>query len=965
MEGRSHLEGEYEEEVATVSGWSAGSGTQKSYSTESEALSALTHISNIVRAAAEGCPELLTNGNDDAINGLLGARQQLIGWLQTQTRAENSSHAQNTDSLSSTPRMAPDRDWSASTTEDYRDNASPWANGTGLDSGRLDSFSDSSEESNSHQLRSTLPFSFNTSASVPYSPQNSRLTQLLDSYGSFDNDSLMPVTKRPRLASSEDSVRSNADHEMAPSQVAAIPVESHNATHAQTGNEPTAQRLPGPAFSPRLPLSNARSSATGIPLLKLPPRPAPEQAPMSANASGPVPVESPYAVPHSHFAAPHRGYEYAGYAGTPQWVQQARNIPGLNLGPAFALNAHSPHISPYGNAGETSTSAYWQQQQQAQQQQQGNGAYMYPPSVTPLSRMQAPLPHLTPLFNASASPHHATQSPHPGPPPQTPYHPAYVAMRAQQSHNEAQYQQQQQQQQRQYQQQQQQRIHSGEPQQPNTQFSPYLPSSSPYSLPAAHFYGSVHAHQNHPMAQLQNQHQNQQRMGSGRQPAPMPPTSSFAHPNANANANANAISNANASEQYDPPLITKTVSKTGRPLPPVSMFKVKPSKSTPLPQIDPTAASASAMSSGQSKLPASLASMVAPGLMDSFDWRKPTPPGRKKAGANRVASSAPEGNAKLSDFTLLGVLGTGTFGKVHLCQHIPSKQYYCMKVLKKQTIFRFKQMDHIINEKQLLSQLRYQGIVQLYSTFTTQDSLMLLMEYVPGGELFYYIRKFGRLSEDVARFYAAELVLTILHLHERQIVYRDLKPENILLDSNGHLKLADFGFAKRVIDKTWTMCGTPDYLAPEIITGRGHDTAVDWWSLGVLIFEMLAGYPPFTDKDMGTLFRKIQEPERLFIPSEFSQESADLIRRLLVVDPSRRLGNIHLDISDIQSHPWFRSVHWEQAQQRLLPGPIVPILPNPADIALHDQQDPNSDPSAIPHPPLHIPEDVMRLFDRF
>ena len=389
------------------------------------------------------------------------------------------------------------------------------------------------------------------------------------------------------------------------------------------------------------------------------------------------------------------------------------------------------------------------------------------------------------------------------------------------------------------------------------------------------------------------------------------------------------------------------------------MFKVKPSKSTPLPQVDPNAPVPQRGKGSNVKMPASLASMVAPGLLDSFDWRKTPVASKKKC---RIAESAPEGPAKLTDFALQAVLGTGTFGKVHLCLHTPSKQYYCMKVLKKQTIYRFKQMDHIENEKLLLSQLRYPGIVQLFATFNTPDSLMMLMEYVPGGELFFYIRKYGRLSEEVARFYAAELVVTLLHLHERQIVYRDLKPENILLDANGHLKLADFGFAKRVVDKTWTMCGTPDYLAPEIIAGKGHDTAVDWWSLGVLIFEMLVGFPPFTDKDMSTLFRKIQEPEGLFIPPLVSQEAADLIMRLLVVDPSRRLGNIHPDVSDIRTHPWFRPVHWEQIGYRASPGPIVPVLQSPNEISNFQDHEPQDYPTPQPVP---IPEEVQRLFDRF
>eukprot|EP01125_Pyxidicula_operculata_P022368 TRINITY_DN90_c4_g1_i1.p1 TRINITY_DN90_c4_g1~~TRINITY_DN90_c4_g1_i1.p1 ORF type:complete len:407 (+),score=63.57 TRINITY_DN90_c4_g1_i1:238-1458(+) len=342
-----------------------------------------------------------------------------------------------------------------------------------------------------------------------------------------------------------------------------------------------------------------------------------------------------------------------------------------------------------------------------------------------------------------------------------------------------------------------------------------------------------------------------------------------------------------------------------------------------------------------SKVPTSLSHTPASTMMYQFQV-KPKPRKIKKqiptsSGSNMshffsTSANKPPLPINLRDYEFLQVLGIGTYGKVQLVRFIPDNTYYCIKILKRYTIFRHKQIEHIQNEKSVLSNINHPGVVKLYGTCNDKENLYLLLEYVPGGELFTYIRKYGQLNISTVRYYAAELVLVLEYMHSKGLVYRDLKPENILLDIEGHIKLTDFGFAKFVQHKTWTMCGTPDYLAPEVILGQGHGKAVDWWSLGILIFEMLAGYPPFTDDNTLGLFSKIQEPEKLTYPQHiFPPEATDLIKKLLVVDPSRRLGMTVRGTLDIQQHPFFQGVDWVAIHERRQMPPIIPTIKSADD----------------------------------
>lgn len=200
------------------------------------------------------------------------------------------------------------------------------------------------------------------------------------------------------------------------------------------------------------------------------------------------------------------------------------------------------------------------------------------------------------------------------------------------------------------------------------------------------------------------------------------------------------------------------------------------------------------------------------------------------------------------------------------------------------------------------------------------------------GVLCQVLRSHIQFDEKTARFYAASVVLAFEYMHNRDIIYRDLKPENLLLDAEGYLKITDFGFAKIVKDHTWTLCGTPDYLAPEVVSGQGHGKAVDWWTLGILIYEMLASYPPFYDMDPMKTYAKIMHGSISF-PKHCSKESIDLIQRLLHPKAAKRLGAVKGGARLIKKHPWFKGFDWDALINRTMKAPIIPKIRNNMDLA--------------------------------
>ncbi|KAF2431023.1 Pkinase-domain-containing protein [Tothia fuscella] len=212
---------------------------------------------------------------------------------------------------------------------------------------------------------------------------------------------------------------------------------------------------------------------------------------------------------------------------------------------------------------------------------------------------------------------------------------------------------------------------------------------------------------------------------------------------------------------------------------------------------------------------------------------------------------------RLDDFELVKTLGTGTFARVWLAKLAKPKngdqeKVWALKILRKVDVIRLKQVEHVKNERNTLAAVAgHPFITTLVASFQDYDSLYMLLDYCPGGEVFSYLRRARRFNEATSQFYAAEIVLILEFLHEREgVAYRDLKPENILIDADGHLKLVDFGFAKKIDNReTYTLCGTPEYLAPEVIRNTGHGCAVDWWAFGILVYEFLVGQPPFWDQN--------------------------------------------------------------------------------------------------------------------
>lgn len=289
---------------------------------------------------------------------------------------------------------------------------------------------------------------------------------------------------------------------------------------------------------------------------------------------------------------------------------------------------------------------------------------------------------------------------------------------------------------------------------------------------------------------------------------------------------------------------------------------------------------------------------------------------------------------KKSDLKVVGILGKGSFGIVELVKHIHTCNTYALKSVSKAQIVSTGQQEHIISEKNVMLMLDSPFVVKLFQTFKDDKHLYFLLEVVLGGELFTVLRARTVFAESTARFYAASVIFAFDYMHSKSIVYRDLKPENLLLDSRGYLKITDFGFAKIIIDRTFTLCGTPDYLAPEVISGGGHGKGVDWWTLGVLLFEMLASYPPFYHEDPMKTYAKIMFG-KVGYPKHFSSEAVEVIRGFLVAKPTKRLGIVKGGIKRIQEYAWFKKhkFSWKDLFVGVLRAPIVPNISSTEDVS--------------------------------
>ncbi|RAK74583.1 cAMP-dependent protein kinase catalytic subunit pkaC [Aspergillus fijiensis CBS 313.89] len=294
--------------------------------------------------------------------------------------------------------------------------------------------------------------------------------------------------------------------------------------------------------------------------------------------------------------------------------------------------------------------------------------------------------------------------------------------------------------------------------------------------------------------------------------------------------------------------------------------------------------------------------------------------------ANRNDARTTKGKYSLDDFILQRTLGTGSFGRVHLVQSKHNHRFYAIKVLKKAQVVKMKQIEHTNDERRMLNRVRHPFLITLWGTWQDSRNLYMVMDFVEGGELFSLLRKSQRFPNPVAKFYAAEVTLALEYLHSQQIIYRDLKPENLLLDRHGHLKITDFGFAKEVPDITWTLCGTPDYLAPEVVSSKGYNKSVDWWSLGILIFEMLCGFTPFWDSGSPVKIYENILRGRVKYPPYLHPDAVDLLSQLITADLTKRLGNLHGGSEDVKNHPWFAEVTWDRLARKDIDAPYVPPI---------------------------------------
>lgn len=291
-----------------------------------------------------------------------------------------------------------------------------------------------------------------------------------------------------------------------------------------------------------------------------------------------------------------------------------------------------------------------------------------------------------------------------------------------------------------------------------------------------------------------------------------------------------------------------------------------------------------------------------------------------------------------TSFDMISVLGQGSFGQVILVRKKDTGVLYAMKVLQKKNLVARRQVEHTRSERNVLEQMAgVPFIVNVRYAFQTHDKLYLVLDFAQGGELFFHLKKLGRFNQRAVQFYAAQMVLALEHVHKLNVIYRDLKPENVLLDKDGYICLTDFGLSKEGVqgddEGTSTFCGTPEYLAPEVLKeGSAHGKAVDWWAMGTLLYEMLHGLPPFYSQNVAEMYDKIQN-ERLVFPKHFQPNTRSFLAGLLERDPAQRF-----DVYQIKAHPFFAGVDWDKLLNKEYAAPMVPRLRDELDLSYFDPQ---------------------------
>uniref|UniRef100_A0AC35U7V6 Non-specific serine/threonine protein kinase n=1 Tax=Rhabditophanes sp. KR3021 TaxID=114890 RepID=A0AC35U7V6_9BILA len=296
--------------------------------------------------------------------------------------------------------------------------------------------------------------------------------------------------------------------------------------------------------------------------------------------------------------------------------------------------------------------------------------------------------------------------------------------------------------------------------------------------------------------------------------------------------------------------------------------------------------------------------------------------------------------ARPDDFDVLKTIGKGSFGMVFMIRHKKDRKIYAMKVLKKEQIKKRNEVKRVMAERNVLkSNINHPFLVSLHYSFQTKDKLYFILDYLNGGELFFHLQKEKSFSEQRSRFYAAEIASALGYLHKNNIIYRDLKPENLLLDNYGYVVITDFGLCKEGMkgtDTTGTFCGTPEYLAPEIILKKPYDFTVDWWCLGIVLYEMLFTLPPFYTKNVEEMYRNVVN-QPLILPAHASPLSKDIINKLLQKNPQDRIGAVR-DFDEIKEHPFFASIDWDKLLRRELKPPFIPKCKDESDVSNIDSE---------------------------